>query len=322
MKVTNNFTYSLSTLITGVALAILISTVSISPPNAYAGTDWMVPGHIYDSWNADQYDPCNNDGSTLPFIVDNNTADPLQTVHFDVPNAIIPAVCYAQNATITNNSNVPVELTFKGGFDSGPLADYVFQWVTGWNDITLQPGGSTPQFTFHVGMPWDVPMEAQDLAGKFWYEWELKMSGSTPTPPAAVNDGSTDSASPDAITTPYQTPINIDVMANDTTNGASLANVAGDNGAWSIVNNQVHFVPANGFSGVARATYTITNADGSSNADIFVIVLADPYVGGDIYVPGSGVGQAESGFSAAPVIAVASLVVGVIILRIGARERT
>jgi hypothetical protein len=290
---------------------MLVSTIFISPPAAYADTSWMRPGHVYDSWNADQYDPCANDGSVYPITIDDSTADPLQTNQFGIPSAIIPANCFSQNAVITNNASAPVTLTYTGGFDNGTIADYIFEWVDGWNDITLNPGDSTPQFTFSVGMPWDVPNAGQGLAGKFWYEWGLKNSGSTPIPPVAVNDGSVDPKSPNAIVAQYQTPIEIDVVANDTANGATLMSVAGDGGAWAIVGGKVRFAPKDGFSGLARATYTITNADGSSSAEIFVTVLAD---GGTIGAPGTGVGKTGDSFSAYPAIITAGLVASVLVI--------
>jgi hypothetical protein len=311
MKVINNFTYNISIVITAVALAVLASAITISPPNALADTSWMKPGQVYDSWNAAQYDLCANDGSVSTIIVDDTAVDPLQTNQFGVPSAIIPANCFSQNTVITNNASVPVTLTYAGGFDNGTIADYIFEWIDGWSDVTLDPGDSTPQFTFSVGMPWDVPNAGRDLAGKFWYEWELKKSGSTLTPPVAVSDGSADPNAPGTIATPYQTAVEIDVMANDTVYGAILTNVTGGNGAWSIVGDQVRFVPAAGFSGVAQATYTITNADGSSSAEIFVMVLAD--TSGVIGVPGTGVGQVEDGSSVIFMVVGTGLAIGILV---------
>ncbi|MBT1070977.1 FG-GAP-like repeat-containing protein [Pelotalea chapellei] len=73
-----------------------------------------------------------------------------------------------------------------------------------------------------------------------------------PTAPIANND---------AVSTPYLTPVTIDVLANDTTSGAlnpaTLAITAQQNGTAIIQNGTVGFTPAAAFSGAASFTYTV-----------------------------------------------------------------
>ncbi|MDR1032441.1 MAG: hypothetical protein LBL84_00300 [Candidatus Nomurabacteria bacterium] len=190
MKFINKSTHTISNLMAAAALIALVGAV-VATPDTHAGTEWMNPNEVYDSWNSNQYDPCANDGSVYTIKVDDSTTDSLQTNQFGIPSAIIPANCFSQNAVITNGDSVPVTLTYTGGFDNGTIADYIFEWVDGWDDVTLAPGDSTPQFTFSVGMPWDVPNAGQDLAGRFWYEWKLQADSITP-PPTPGGTGSPD----------------------------------------------------------------------------------------------------------------------------------
>lgn len=74
----------------------------------------------------------------------------------------------------------------------------------------------------------------------------------------------------DSAVTPYNTPVIINVLSNDTdVDGDTIiiADVTGDaNGTWEIVNWLVRFTPKNGFVGTANAQYTII--DNQSNTPI------------------------------------------------------
>lgn len=94
----------------------------------------------------------------------------------------------------------------------------------------------------------------------------------------------------DEASTKQNTPVTIDVLANDGkpgepaldpgsllmldgTAGAPSLTVTG--GIFAIANGRIVFTPASGFTGTATARYTVTNADGlSSDAEVSVTVLA------------------------------------------------
>ena len=101
-----------------------------------------------------------------------------------------------------------------------------------------------------------------------------------------VNDGP--QAVDDAVTTDEDTPVTIDVLANDTdTEGDALsitvATVPADQGTVEIVNGELVFTPADNFNGEATISYGIT--DGNGGADIGeVVVTVTPVNDGPVAV--------------------------------------
>ena len=106
----------------------------------------------------------------------------------------------------------------------------------------------------------------------------------TPTPtvvPVAVND---------RATTPRNTPVTIDVLSNDTPNGATTPNVVTvpQNGT-AVVNpdGTIEYTPHTGFKGVDTFVYALCNADGCATATVSIevthklIVYNGISVGGD-----------------------------------------
>ena len=91
----------------------------------------------------------------------------------------------------------------------------------------------------------------------------------TPTPtvvPVAVND---------SASTPRNTPVTIDVLSNDTPNGATTPNVVTvpQNGT-AVVNpdGTIEYTPHTGFKGVDTFVYELCNADGCATATVRVEV--------------------------------------------------
>ncbi|MBY5932820.1 tandem-95 repeat protein [Tateyamaria omphalii] len=85
----------------------------------------------------------------------------------------------------------------------------------------------------------------------------------------AVNDGPT--AVDDTATTDEDTPVTIDVVANDTDpDGDTLtitgASVPADQGTVDIVDNKLFFTPAENFNGDATISYSITDGNGGTSA--------------------------------------------------------
>ena len=106
----------------------------------------------------------------------------------------------------------------------------------------------------------------------------------TPTPtvvPVAVND---------SAATPRNTPVTIDVLSNDTPNGATTPNVVTvpQNGT-AVVNpdGTIEYTPNTGFKGVDTFVYELCNADGCATATVSIevthklIVYNGISVGGD-----------------------------------------
>ncbi|MCH8203131.1 MAG: tandem-95 repeat protein [Proteobacteria bacterium] len=90
-------------------------------------------------------------------------------------------------------------------------------------------------------------------------------------------------AEDDAAATDEDTPVTVDVLANDTLGAdpvtiTSVAMAAGSEADGSVVidNGKVTFTPAPGFEGATLVDYTITDSDGdSSSAQVTIIVAVD-----------------------------------------------
>jgi hypothetical protein len=80
-------------------------------------------------------------------------------------------------------------------------------------------------------------------------------------------------ASDDTATTPVNTAIDVNVIANDSGSSLALNAVAGTtHGTVTIVAGKAHFVPAAGFSGTGTFTYTLTGTGGTDTATATVAI--------------------------------------------------
>jgi len=82
----------------------------------------------------------------------------------------------------------------------------------------------------------------------------------------------------DSVTTSEDTPVNVSVLANDsylTTAPISVtASTNGTNGTTSITNNLITYTPATDYNGTDTFTYTITQGDKTSTANVTVTIEA------------------------------------------------
>ncbi|MCL2464483.1 MAG: Ig-like domain-containing protein, partial [Micrococcales bacterium] len=195
--------------------------------------------------------------------------------HYLPAGALHPAQALYQKAQIVNDQEYPVAVHYAGGGDSGSIADYLFEWLSGWQDVTLLPGEATPVFQLQLGMPAAAPNGSQGTSGRYWWQWTLHRVAQ----PVAEDDSSS---------TAYQTPITIADLANDHLDdgsalppGTEITAVVGltGHGTWTIGRDHtsVVFTPAAGFSGKATARYTIAvPGSGTATAIITVTVGAPP----------------------------------------------
>jgi hypothetical protein len=80
----------------------------------------------------------------------------------------------------------------------------------------------------------------------------------------------------DSATTPANTPVTVDALANDGGTGLVLTSVGTPtSGTASIVDNTIHFVPATGFSGQVTMTYT-SQDDAANVASATVTIFVTP----------------------------------------------
>ncbi len=103
-------------------------------------------------------------------------------------------------------------------------------------------------------------------------------------------DDTAPQATPDSETIDEDTPITIDVLANDAAGGSGSltlvsASVDPSQGTVAIVNNQIVFTPATNFNGVASITYVANNGTQDSEPTLALVTVTPvndlPTAGGD-----------------------------------------
>ena len=78
----------------------------------------------------------------------------------------------------------------------------------------------------------------------------------------------------DTATTLENTPVTINVLANDTGNGLTVTNVTQPaNGSVTIANNSIVFTPNQGFTGTDSFIYTVTDSNGNSSQATVTITV-------------------------------------------------
>jgi outer membrane protein OmpA-like peptidoglycan-associated protein len=81
----------------------------------------------------------------------------------------------------------------------------------------------------------------------------------------------------DSATTTSETPVAIDVLANDTDPNADVLSIAsfnqGDNGAVTQVGNELVYTPVAGFTGADSFTYTVTDPAGNGTEATAIITV-------------------------------------------------
>ncbi|MFK7835564.1 MAG: tandem-95 repeat protein [Sulfitobacter sp.] len=85
----------------------------------------------------------------------------------------------------------------------------------------------------------------------------------------------------DTAQTPQETPVTVPVLANDTDPNddpltVTAASVPADQGSVEIVDDEVVFTPADGFTGPATITYTVEDPDGNEDEGEVVVDVTPP----------------------------------------------
>ena len=126
---------------------------------------------------------------------------------------------------------------------------------------------------------------APGFEGKATFTYTITDSnGLTTTATGSVVVGNAPDVAPeatnDSATTPFDTAVTLDVLANDTSNSGSgeltiteVTNVEG--GTAAIVGNEIVFTPTPGFEGTATFTYTITDSNGLTTTATGTVVVGN-----------------------------------------------
>ncbi|NEO55191.1 MAG: tandem-95 repeat protein [Okeania sp. SIO3B5] len=188
----------------------------------------------------------------------NNTPNSSATVNITVtPNQVIPV---AENDTASTNANTPITIDVLGN-DTGESLNIITvdNLTTAGNNATI----NNNQIIY-------TPSPGFSGTDTFTYTID-DGNNNTPNSSATVNITVTPNqvipvAENDTVSTTANTPITIDVLANDTGESLNIITVdnlttAGNNA--TINNNQIIYTPSPGFSGIDTFTYTID--DGNNN---------------------------------------------------------
>jgi len=83
-------------------------------------------------------------------------------------------------------------------------------------------------------------------------------------------------AADDSASTPAGTPVTIDVRANDPCSGCTLSGVSAPSSGTAVLSDGgIRYTPATGFSGTVTFSYTLTQGEASTTAEVTVSVLPE-----------------------------------------------
>ena len=182
----------------------------------------------------------------------------------------------AENDTATTDEDTPVTIDVLANDsdpDSDPLTIIAASVPAAQGDVDVV--GNQLVFT-----------PAENFTGTATISYTVSDgNGLTDTATVAVEVGGVNDA-PDAVNdtaeTAFETPVTIDVLANDSDPEndpltVTLASVSPTQGTVAIVGNQLVFTPADGFSGPATISYTLSDGSLIDTAEVIVTVGADPF---------------------------------------------
>ena len=182
----------------------------------------------------------------------------------------------AENDTATTDEDTPVTIDVLANDsdpDSDPLTIIAASVPAAQGDVDVV--GNQLVFT-----------PAENFTGTATISYTVSDgNGLTDTATVAVEVGGVNDA-PDAVNdtaeTPFETPVTIDVLANDSDPEndpltVTLTSVSPTQGTVAIVGNQLVFTPADGFSGPATISYTLSDGSLIDTAEVIVTVGADPF---------------------------------------------
>ena len=246
------------------------------------------------------YTVTDNDGNTSnPATITLNYQDPPTVVDPD-PTPGTPII----DPTNPNNVLVP-------GVDGTPITIDVTEYFTDPNGdpLTITPGTLPPGVTFDPITNILTVTPSVDNNGSIPITFTVDDgNGGVITPTITVqpvNPGP--NAVDDAATTPFETPVVLDLLGNDSDPDGDPIRIVGTpaladplTGTLIFVNGQWKFTPAPGFTGTAIINYTIEDQDGARDSAIQTITVnaaTDRGTGGPDVIRGTNGNDVLNGLS-------------------------
>lgn len=156
------------------------------------------------------------------------------------------------------------ETTHPSSQGAALLTHIIFDAITPsalWSVVTIDEMHRVPG----PGVP-ATPLTIEELIAGFTFN--LAIDGPTNTAPVAVDDT--------GLTTPFETAIDIDVLANDTDADGDTLSLTGaptaTSGTVAYVGSLLRFTPATGFDGAVTLTYEVTDGEATDSGSVSVTV--------------------------------------------------
>ncbi len=177
---------------------------------------------------------------------------------------------------------VTQDASCKEGYKTVYKTAYKTAYKTQYKNVTVQQAGVTkPSVTWKTEIVQGEPAwVTRGLHNSIRHNRHVSTyqttAGSSSTPGGNSGNGNNLVLGNDTSVTTVNTPVTIDVLANDIGNGLSITSVTQPaNGTASIVNGAIVFTPNQDFTGTDSFIYTVTDSNGAqSQATVTVTVNA------------------------------------------------
>ena len=238
-----------------------LTVQSVTQPPAAEGTVAIVSGQPV-------FTPATGFTGTSTFsytVVDGSAQTSTASVPVTVP---LPAAPVATDDTGTTPAGTPLTVSPTGVLanDTGTLITVTAHTAPAHGTVTINANGS------YVYTP------SSGYSGPDAFTYTVT-DGAGQTATATVVLTVTPLAVNDAVTTPYATPVTIDVVSNDHGQALSLTSVAqpaAGTGSVTITGGQAVYTPPTGFSGTTTFSYVVTDAAGRTSTAVVTVTVPAP----------------------------------------------
>ena len=216
---------------------------------------------------------------------------------------VIPPTAKNDTAVTGENTSVVINVLANDTPGSNPLAPTSVA-------IVQQPADGTLQINPSTGAVSYLPQNGFIGMDTFTYTVSDAQGNASNAATVSITVGAPPVANNDQATTAANTPVTIDVLANDHPSPSQAPLLPGSlkivqqpqNGTAQVVGGQIVYTPAAGYSGGNTLQYTVADANGitSNIATVAIRVGAAVEISGYAYVDGNGNGTLDSGEAGIP----------------------
>lgn len=181
------------------------------------------------------------------------------------------------------NRRVDIEYVTQEGNCGGSKTVYETAYKTEYKDVVVKQGGiSKPSVTWKTeSIPSEPLWVKRALHNNIRHSRRVDTYRTTAGSTLGAGFNDPIRIVNDVVTTGFDTPITIDVVANDTGSGLQVVEVGqASNGTVAIVNGAVVYTPTVGFAGADQFTYTVRDRNGTQAQGTVTVTIepSDPTV--------------------------------------------